>query len=206
MVVTWPALVQWSDVLHWHGCQDPLIAFLDERLAKAFSHRLRLRILERLNEHGVASPSELAGALGEPLGNLSYHVRILRELDCVELIRTEPSGGALEHFYRASMHPGSTTSNGAGCPPAFATARSTARSRRSSRRRPEAGRDGGFDGPEGHASHVELALDEQGRMQLGALLAETLDAVRRINAESTSGTTRATELAIMYFRRDPGTV
>jgi hypothetical protein len=47
----------------------------------------------------VASPSELPDALGEPLGNVSYHVRILRELDCIELVRTEPRRGALEHFY-----------------------------------------------------------------------------------------------------------
>ena len=199
-----PTLVQWSDVLHWHGCQDSLIAFLDERLAKAFSHRLRLRILERLNEHGVASPSELAGALGEPLGNLSYHVRILRELECVELVRTEPRGGALEHFYRASIDPGLDDEQWSRLP---AGVRDSTLSRTVSailESASEAGREGGFDGPEGHASHVELALDEQGRMQLGALLAETLDAVRRINAESSSGKKRATELAIMQFRRDPG--
>ena len=197
-------MVQWSDVLHWHGCQDPLIALLDERLAKAFSHRLRLRILQRLNEHGVASPSELAGALGEPLGNLSYHVRILRELGCVELIRTEPRGGALEHFYRASIDPGLDDEQWSRLP---AGVRETTLNRTLSailESASEAGREGGFDGPEGHASHVELALDEQGRMQLGALLAETLDAVRRIHAESAGGQTRATELAIMHFRRDPG--
>ena len=201
-----PTLVQWSDVLHWHGCQDPLIAFLDERLAKAFSHRLRLRILERLNEHGVASPSELAGALGEPLGNLSYHVRILRELECVELVRTEPRRGALEHFYRARVDPGLDDEQWSRLP---AGVRDSTLSRTVSailESASEAGREGGFDGPEGRASHVELALDEQGRMQLGALLAETLDAVRRINAESSSGKTRATELAILHFRRDPGTV
>ena len=204
--MTGPALVQWSDVLHWHGCQDPLIAFVDERLARAFSHRLRLRILERLNEHGVASPSELAGALGEPLGNLSYHIRILRELDCVELIRTEPSGGALEHFYRAKIDPGLDDEQWSRLPAGF---RDTTLNRTLSailEAASEAGRDGGFDGPDGHASHVELTLDEQGRMELGALLAETLDAVRRINAESAGGMTRATELAIVHFRRDPGPV
>jgi DNA-binding transcriptional ArsR family regulator len=70
-----PTPVEYFNVLQWHGCQDRLIDFLDERLAKAFSHRLRLRILERLSEHGVASPSELADALGEPLGNGSYHAQ-----------------------------------------------------------------------------------------------------------------------------------
>ena len=79
--------------------------FLDERLAKALSHRLRVQILRRLEEAGEASPKELAQALGEPVGNISYHVCILRELDCVELVRTEPRRGALAHFYRAEGKP-----------------------------------------------------------------------------------------------------
>src|SRR3954452_24956885 len=78
---------------------------LDERLAKALSHPLRQRILQRLNEGGVKSPNELSRELGDPLGNVSYHVRILRELDCVELVRTEQRRGALEHYYRATAEP-----------------------------------------------------------------------------------------------------
>jgi DNA-binding transcriptional ArsR family regulator len=77
--------------------------FLDERLAKALSHRSRVRILQRLEETGEASPQALAQALGEPLGKISYHVRILRDLDCVELVRTETRRGALAHFYRATV-------------------------------------------------------------------------------------------------------
>src|SRR4051794_25939472 len=79
--------------------------FVDERLAKALSHPLRPRILERLDEGGVASPNQLADALGERLGNVSYHVRILCELGLVELVRTEPHRGALEHFYRPKARP-----------------------------------------------------------------------------------------------------
>jgi DNA-binding transcriptional ArsR family regulator len=44
---------------------------LDERLAKALSHPLRQRILQRLNEAGIASPNELSQVLGDPLGNVS---------------------------------------------------------------------------------------------------------------------------------------
>lgn len=75
---------------------------LDEatRMAKALSHPVRTRILARLNET-VASPNELAQELGEPLGNVSYHVRALHELDCIELVKTEPRRGAVEHYYRA---------------------------------------------------------------------------------------------------------
>jgi DNA-binding transcriptional ArsR family regulator len=75
---------------------------LDEatRMAKALSHPLRSVILTRLNER-VASPSELAEELGAPLGTVSYHVRTLLNLDCIELVSTRPRRGAVEHHYRA---------------------------------------------------------------------------------------------------------
>src|SRR4051794_21338167 len=59
------------------------------------------RILQRLGER-VASPGELAVELGAALRLVSHHVRVLRDYDCVELVRTEPRRGALQHFYRAS--------------------------------------------------------------------------------------------------------
>src|SRR3954447_3497879 len=79
--------------------------FVDERLAKALSHPLRPRILQRVDEEGVASPNQLAEALGERLCNVSYHRGIFGGLGCVELVRTEPRRGALEHFYRATARP-----------------------------------------------------------------------------------------------------
>jgi DNA-binding transcriptional ArsR family regulator len=77
-------------------------ANLDRRLIKALGHPIRVRALEILNAR-VASPSELAKQLGEPLGNVAYHVKILEENDAIELVRTAPVRGALEHFYRASV-------------------------------------------------------------------------------------------------------
>src|SRR4029079_13172810 len=77
----------------------------EARIAKALAHPLRARILQRLGER-VASPGDLALELGAPLGVVSYHVRMLRDYDCVELVRTEPRRGALQHFYRATARPG----------------------------------------------------------------------------------------------------
>src|SRR3954467_14099212 len=76
----------------------------EARIAKALAHPLRARILQRLGER-VASPGDLAVELGAPLGVVSYHVRMLREYQCVELVRTEPRRGALQHFYRATARP-----------------------------------------------------------------------------------------------------
>jgi DNA-binding transcriptional ArsR family regulator len=73
----------------------------DPRLAKAMSNPLRLRLLAILNEE-VASPKDLAERVGEPLENVAYHVRVLRELDCIELVRTAQRRGATAHYYRAT--------------------------------------------------------------------------------------------------------
>ena len=55
---------------------------VDQRLVRAIGHPLRLRLLTIFNER-VASPSDLAAELGEPIGNVSYHTRILARLGCV---------------------------------------------------------------------------------------------------------------------------
>src|ERR1043165_9224499 len=76
----------------------------EARIAKALAHTLRARILQRLGER-VASPGDLALELNAPLGVVSYHVRMLRDYECVELVRTEPRRGALQHFYKATARP-----------------------------------------------------------------------------------------------------
>ena len=134
---------------------------LDERLAKALSHPLRQRILQRLNEGGIRSPNELSRELGDPLGNVSYHVRILRELDCVELVRTEQRRGALEHYYRATAEPWLDDEQWARLPAAF-------RRKTLGRTLSEilegasaASRETGFDHPEVKVDRIELELDDE---------------------------------------------
>src|SRR3954471_21478215 len=76
----------------------------EARIAKALAHPLRARILQRLGER-TASPGDLAVELNAPLGGVSYHVRMLRGYNCLELGRPEPVRGALQHFYRATARP-----------------------------------------------------------------------------------------------------
>ncbi|MEX0973255.1 MAG: winged helix-turn-helix domain-containing protein [Solirubrobacterales bacterium] len=76
---------------------------MDPLLAKGLGHVLRQHIL-LATVHAEVSPSELSKALGEGLGQISYHVKVLRD-DCdglIEETRTEPRRGAVEHYYRAS--------------------------------------------------------------------------------------------------------
>ena len=71
-----------------------------EAAAKAIAHPLRARILDALGGE-PRSPNELAVEFEAPLGNVSYHVLVLRELGMVELVDTAPRRGAVEHYYRA---------------------------------------------------------------------------------------------------------
>ena len=77
---------------------------VDPRIAKALSHPMRARILAILNER-TASPNEIAEMIDERLPNVSYHVRALLDLDCIELVDTAQRRGAIEHYYRALVRP-----------------------------------------------------------------------------------------------------
>jgi DNA-binding transcriptional ArsR family regulator len=72
----------------------------EARLAKAMSHPLRIRLLVELTK-GVHSPKMVADLVGEPVENVAYHVKVLRDLGCIELVDTKQKRGATEHFYRA---------------------------------------------------------------------------------------------------------
>jgi DNA-binding transcriptional ArsR family regulator len=72
----------------------------DPRIVRALGHPLRAQILLELDQ-GIASPSVLAAKLDEPLGTVSYHVRILADLGLLRLVKTTPRRGAVEHHYSA---------------------------------------------------------------------------------------------------------
>src|SRR5689334_13232978 len=77
---------------------------LDERMLRAVAHPLRFRVLVALGEE-VSSPNQVAQKLGEPLGRVAHHVRLLARLGAIELVSTRPRRGATEHFYRAVTRP-----------------------------------------------------------------------------------------------------
>jgi DNA-binding transcriptional ArsR family regulator len=74
---------------------------IDPRVAKALSSSLRAKALILIAE-GVSSPKEIAEALDLDVRTVAYHVRVLRELDCVELAETQQRRGAIEHIYRVT--------------------------------------------------------------------------------------------------------
>ena len=186
---------------------------IDRRLVKAMAHPLRHRILSRLNER-VASPKELADEFVEPLGNVSYHMRILADLGCVELVRTEQRRGALEHYYRAMMRPFFSDREWARIPLSTRRAIHDQHLRRIWNDVAQAAQNGGFDNTRAHVTWTPLDLDEQGYEEVAELLMATLERLLEIHAESADRQVKAgdgapppfaTEVVMLHFERDGGT-
>jgi DNA-binding transcriptional ArsR family regulator len=74
---------------------------VDQNLIKALAHPVRAQALSILNER-VASPNEIAKELDQGVGHVSYHINVLKQCECIELVGTEPRRGAVEHYYRAT--------------------------------------------------------------------------------------------------------
>jgi DNA-binding transcriptional ArsR family regulator len=75
----------------------------DNDLLVALRHPLRRRILRELAAGGPTSPRRLSLSLGQPLSNVSYHVRVLAERGAVTLVEAKPARGSVEHFYRLAV-------------------------------------------------------------------------------------------------------
>lgn len=81
---------------------SPVPALIDRRLIRAVSNPTRVDILNLLVEKGPSSPSKIAKRLDHVSVNLvSHHIKVLRELGCVELIDEVRHGGRTERIYQA---------------------------------------------------------------------------------------------------------
>jgi DNA-binding transcriptional ArsR family regulator len=72
----------------------------DAALGAIVAHPVRCRLMAIFADR-VASPNEIAQELGMPVGDVSYHVRTLKDAGMIELVEERPVRGSTEHFYRA---------------------------------------------------------------------------------------------------------
>jgi DNA-binding transcriptional ArsR family regulator len=183
---------------------------VDPRIAKALSHPMRARILVILNER-VASPNEIAETIDERLPNVSYHVRALLELGCIELVDTAQRRGAIEHYYRAIIRP-------------FFSDRDWKRIPRSARQAisdtaleivwedvSDAVKAGTFDGrPDRYLTHSPMVLDEQGWTEMTAVMAKAFAEAEKVESRSAGRLKRSkedgvpTRVVLMQFESPPG--
>jgi DNA-binding transcriptional ArsR family regulator len=177
------------------GSEDRLL-----RLAKALSHPLRQRILEMMTDR-EASPNEISQLTGSRLGTVSYHVQVLRELDCIELTRTAERRGATEHYYRARFALDLVDAELARFSPEARRALANGTIEHIWSDLAEAAAQGGFDRPDLHVSRIPLRVDRQGWDEVSGLLVELIDATKRIERESAErgGGLEDCELALLHF-------
>lgn len=76
----------------------------DPTVGEIVKHPLRARFLTYLTERD-ASPNELKDIFNVSLSDAAYHVRVLADFGAIELVRTEPVRGAMEHFYKGVLPP-----------------------------------------------------------------------------------------------------
>jgi DNA-binding transcriptional ArsR family regulator len=83
---------------HQHGRE------MTPALIHALNHPARRQILRQLSgREAEKSPSEMAEAETFSLSGISFHARVLCELQVTRCTRTQPVRGAIEHFYASNV-------------------------------------------------------------------------------------------------------
>lgn len=159
---------------------------VEQIVAKAFAHPLRVQILIILNER-VASPNLLAQELGQSLNLVAYHVRVLEKYDCIELVDTKQRRGATEHFYRATRRQFLSDTEWARLPESLRPGLAGAMLKSVFEDLEAASSSGSLDEIDDiHLSRTPMVVDRKGWADVAELLNETLDRILEIQSESSA--------------------
>jgi hypothetical protein len=157
---------------------------VEQIVAKAFAHPLRVQILIILNER-VASPNLLAQELDQSLNLVAYHVRVLEKYDCIELVDTKQRRGATEHFYRATRRQFLTDSEWSRMPQSLRPGLSGAMLKAAFDDIEEAVSQNTFDEiGDRHLSRTPMVVDQKAWDETTELLGATLERVLAIQTEA----------------------
>jgi DNA-binding transcriptional ArsR family regulator len=158
--------------------------FIDPRLVKAMGHPVRNDALSILNER-IASPNEISKELGESVGHVSYHIKVLKECECIELVDTAPRRGAMEHYYRATSRAFLTDDEWSRLPKSIRPGMSASLLQTVMTDASEALQSGSLDRREDrHMSWTPMIVDELGWQGIADSLAGALERVMEIQSES----------------------
>ncbi|MGV1050054.1 MAG: ArsR/SmtB family transcription factor [Solirubrobacterales bacterium] len=170
---------------------------VEQIVAKAFAHPLRVQILIILNER-VASPNLLAQELDQSLNLVAYHVRVLEKYDCIELVDTKQRRGATEHFYRATRRQFLTDAEWARMPESLRPGLSGAMLKSVFEDLDDAMKTGTLDEiADRHLSRTPMVVDQQGWSDVASLLSDTLDRLIEIQAEASARIAEGDETGIL---------
>lgn len=170
---------------------------VEQIVAKAFAHPLRVQILIILGEK-VASPNMLAQQLDQSLNLVAYHVRVLEKYDCIELVDTKQRRGATEHFYRATRRQFLSDDEWSRMPMSLRPGMAGAMLKTVFEDIEEASKSGTLDEVEDiHLSRTPMVVDEKGWEEVSTLLKSTLDRLLAIQAESSERIASSGEAGIL---------
>jgi DNA-binding transcriptional ArsR family regulator len=165
---------------------DPSLTGNDSTMLKALAHPVRARALTVLNQR-IASPSELASEQEEAVGYVAYHVRVLHELELIELVDTRQVRGATEHFYRGTVKPYLNDDFWERLPEDTRNGISVTGLDVLNQAIKQAFEAGTFDARvDRHLSNLSLDLDERGWRDAGRLLESCLKGLMKIGTEAES--------------------
>lgn len=157
---------------------------LDQRLITALGHPVRVQALVILNER-VASPNEISKELGQSVGHVSYHINVLKNCECIELVDTAPRRGAVEHYYRATDRAFLDVSEWEALPPSVRPGMSASLVQTVVNDASAALQSGTFDRrADRHLSWTPMIVDEQGWGEARDALAGLLDRIIEIQTAS----------------------
>jgi DNA-binding transcriptional ArsR family regulator len=157
--------------------------YLRSQILKAMTHPLRARILAIL-EKVEASPSQLARELDAPLGNISYHVRILASIGLIELVKTTPKRGSVEHHYAVTGRPMISDQTWATIPQSLKRTIIGTRLEQIGKHVTNAAHEEGFFRPEVHLSETILNIDLEGWSEVSGLCIEFLNKIYEIERDA----------------------
>ena len=154
------------------------------KLIQGLSHPLRIEILDSLDRRR-SSPSRLAKALEVEVSRLTYHFKVLSDLELIQLVEAVPQRGSVEHIYEIA-------------PPVFTRLLPRQKVRRALRGHAaapvlqammdagvaaiEAGALAGMD--DTHLSYMSATLDEEGWEEVAAAIAESEERISLAKARS----------------------
>ena len=156
----------------------------------------------------AATPREIAEEIDEPINNVSYHLQVLKRLDCVELVtvRSARGGRVAEHVYRASERPFFDDDAWAELSDSDRMAVTAAVMQEISKDIAEAMAGGTFSDPfDNHISRSPLVLDNAGWKEVVDLLCGTMEALqtiqeRVVERDSDESETMLAKVEIIHFQ------
>ncbi|HEY5052608.1 MAG TPA: helix-turn-helix domain-containing protein [Solirubrobacterales bacterium] len=158
---------------------------LDQRLAKALAHPLRVRILEVINERPISPVAFTRELDGPALSQVSYHFRVLEKHGCIECIEEVKRRGSMEHIYQGTRRALFGDADWAKLPKSIQGGVSATMLNGLLTKAVRSFEAGSFDArPDRHISWISTSLDQQGWDNFIALLASMLDQVMELQAEA----------------------